>query len=70
MAAGPCAGDSTPIAATTSNRRHSDYESLSRLSQKHLQNANGLVALDGWSAIDQPVFHICYLRGDRAPRFK
>lgn len=35
-----------------------DYESLSRLSQKHLQNANGLVALDGWSAIDQPVFHL------------
>jgi hypothetical protein len=35
-----------------------DYESLSRLSQKHLQNADGVVALDGWSAIDQPVFHL------------
>ena len=35
-----------------------EYESLSRLSQKHLQNTNSLVALDGWSAIDQPVFHL------------
>ena len=29
-----------------------NYESLSRLHQKHLQNAHSLVAVDGWSAID------------------
>lgn len=35
-----------------------NYEGLSRFYQKHLQNAKGLVAVDGSSAIDQSVFHI------------
>jgi hypothetical protein len=35
-----------------------DYESLSRLHQKHLQNAKSLVAVDGWPAIDQSIFHL------------
>ena len=35
-----------------------DYESLNRLYQKHLQNAKSLVAVDGWPAIDQSVFHL------------
>jgi len=35
-----------------------NYEGISRLYQKHLQNAEGLVAVDGCSTIDQSVLHI------------